>query len=213
MMDVQGRVDAFVGAFVGRQQRRPTGLVGRVIGERMARQHAPETLWTIGLLDLAPADRVLEVGCGAGRAIDLIAARTPRGHVSGVDVSGAMVRASSRRNARAIEAGRVEVRHGDVAALPFADRSFDKVVSIHTLYFWTDLERAMAEIGRVLTPGGRLALTLSPGKVGAADDAACRAMVEERVLPCMRRDGFTTATVERGPNSRQYRTVAVVGVK
>ncbi len=95
MMNIQGRVDAFVGAFVGRQQRRPTGLAGRVIGERMARQHAPETRWTIGLLDLAPADRVLDIGCGAGRAIDLIAARTPRGHVSGVDVSGAMVRASS----------------------------------------------------------------------------------------------------------------------
>src|SRR5690348_2890951 len=102
-MNLQGRVDAFV----GRQQRCPSGLVGRIIGERMARQHAPETQWTITLLDLAPTDRVLEIGCGAGRAITLIAARTLQGHVCGVDLSSAMVRASSHRNAAAIAEGRV----------------------------------------------------------------------------------------------------------
>jgi SAM-dependent methyltransferase len=209
MMNLQGCVDAFI----GRQHRCPTGLVGRVIGERMARQHAPETRWTIALLDLAPTDRVLDIGCGAGRAIVLIAARTPHGHVCGVDLSGAMVRASSRRNAAAIAAGRVAVQQGDVAALPFVDQSFDKVTSIHTLYFWADPERALAEIGRVLKPGGQLALTLSPGKVGAADDAGYRAMVEGCLLPSMHREGFTTAGIDRGPDSRQYRTIAVIGVK
>jgi SAM-dependent methyltransferase len=209
MMNLQG----CVGAFIGRQHRCPTGLVGLVIGERMARQHTPETLWTIALLDLEPTDRVLDIGCGAGRAIALIAARTLHGHVSGIDLSGAMVRSSSRRNAAIAAAGRVDVQQGDVAALPFADQSFDKVVSIHTLYFWADPVRAVAEIGRVLKPGGQLTLTLSPGKVGAADDAGYRAMVEGCLLPSMKREGFTTAAIERGPDSRQYRTIAVIGVK
>ncbi len=208
-MDLKHRVDSLV----GRQQQCPAGIVGRIIGERMVRQHVPETLWTVSLLDLVAADRVLEIGCGAGRAVELVAAHVPEGHVTGIDLSRTMVRAASRRNARALRAGRVAVREGDVARLPFADQTFDKILSIHTLYFWQDPTRAMAEIGRVLRPGGLLALTLSPGKVGAADDAGYRAMVEERVIPSMERLRFTTVRIERGPDSRQYKTVAVIGVR
>lgn len=202
---------SYVDSLVGRQQRCPSGLLGRAIGARMARQHTPKTLWTISLLDLAPAERVLDIGCGAGRAIERIAAQTPQAQVSGVDLSPAMVAAAIHRNRRAVKAGHVEVRQGDVAALPFADRMFDKVLSIHTLYFWTDPEQAVAEIGRVLKPGGRLALTFSPGKVGAVDDAACRDLVERQIIPSMQRQGFVTIRQERGPDSRQYRSMVIVG--
>jgi hypothetical protein len=65
----------------------------------------------------------------------------------------------------------------------------------------------------VLKPGGRLALTLSPGKVGAADDAGYRTMVEGYILPSMTHHGFAMARVARGPDSRQYRTVAVIGLR
>ena len=187
--------------------------MGRLIGERMARQHLPETLWTVSVLDVARTDQVLDIGCGAGRAIELVAARVPDGHVCGIDLSHAMVRAAARRNAWAIRMGRAEVQWGDVADLPYADHSFAQVLSIHTLYFWTDPERVIAEIARVLKPGGRLALTLSPGKVGAPDDVGYRTMVEEYVLPSMTRHGFATARVACGPASRQYRTVAVIGLK
>ena len=131
MIDLKGRIDTLV----GRQQRCPTGVVGRLIGERMAWQHLPETRWTVSLLDITPTDRVLDIGCGAGRAIELVAARVPDGHVSGIDRSHAMVRAAARRNARVIRMGRAEVQRGNVADLPYADRHFDKVLSIHTLYF------------------------------------------------------------------------------
>lgn len=202
-----------VNALVGRQQWRPTGIVGRLVGEQMVRQHVPATLWTLSLLKLTPADRVLEIGCGAGRAVALAITEVPGGRVTAIDLSRAMVRAASRRNARALRAGRVTVRQADVTNLPFEDVQFDKAFSIHTLYFWPDPARAVAEIGHVLKPGGLLALTLSPGRVAEEDDAGIRALLDERVIPSMKASGFMDVRIERGPDSREYRTIAVVGAK
>ena len=50
--------------FIGKQQRRPDGLIGRIIGERMVHQHAAETAWTVSLLEINPDDHVLEIGFG-----------------------------------------------------------------------------------------------------------------------------------------------------
>jgi ubiquinone/menaquinone biosynthesis C-methylase UbiE len=99
------------------QHGHPTGFVGRMLGERMVRQHTPETTWTISLLDLKPEDQILELGFGAGRAIELVAAQAANGHVSGIDLSQEMVRAASRRNAQTIKAGRVALCHGDVTTV------------------------------------------------------------------------------------------------
>jgi len=82
-------------AVLGRQHACPSGTVGRLVGERMVRQHGPETLWTVSLLGIEREDRVLEIGFGAGRAIELVAERAVDGHVAGVDLSRAMVRMSS----------------------------------------------------------------------------------------------------------------------
>ena len=198
------------------QHGHPTGIVGRMLGERMVRQHMPETSWTISLLNLKPEDHVLELGFGAGKAIGLVAAHVSRGHVSGIDHSQEMVRSASRRNAQAIKAERVTLLKGDIISLPFADNQFDKVFSIQTLYFWSDLPRTLAEIFRVLKPGGILVVTLSTGTIGTAEATGLERyelILDERVIPGMKQLGFTSAYIKQGPASRQFKTTAVIGVK
>jgi ubiquinone/menaquinone biosynthesis C-methylase UbiE len=198
------------------QHGHPRGIVGRLLGEQMVRQHMPETTWTISLLNLRPEDQILELGFGAGKAIELVAAQTTHGHVSGIDLSQEMVRAASRRNARAIKAGQVALRHGDLATLPFAENQFDKIFSIQTLYFWPDPPHALAEIFRVLKPGGVLIVTLSTGKIDSTETTGLehyQLILEEQVIPSMKQLGFTRANIRQGPTSRQFKTTAVIGVK
>ena len=212
-MNLLGRMRA---SLLDGQSGHPTGIVGRMLGEQMVRQHRPETIWTFSLLDLKPEDHILELGFGAGKAIELVAAHANNGHVSGIDLSQEMVRAASRRNAQAIKAGQVALRHGDLTTLPFAENQFDKVFSIQTLYFWPDPPRALAEIFRVLKPGGVLIVTLSTGKIDPIETTGLehyQLILEEQVIPSMKQLGFTRADIKQGPASRQFKTTAVIGVK
>jgi len=69
-----------------------------------------------------------------------------------------MVEIAARRNRAHVKADRVAVVLASAESLPFPDDSFDKVLCVHVLYFWRDLERCLSETARVLKPGGRLGL-------------------------------------------------------
>ena len=201
---------------VGQQYGRPAGIVGRMIGERMRRQHEPEVQWTLSLLDVQPTDSVLEIGFGAGRGIELLAIQASQGQVMGIDLSQTMLASATRRNAHAIHAGRVDLRQGNVTTLPFNDAQFDKVMSVHTLYFWPDYAQAIAEIARVLKPRGIVALTFSPGTTapdGTKQIHTFQHIVEEQVLPATRQAEFSDVYLKDGPNSRHYLTTTIVGTR
>jgi arsenite methyltransferase len=105
---------------------------------------------------LNPGDNVVDVGCGAG--IDsLIAARmvAPDGRVVGVDMTPAML-AKARQAATETGLDTVEFREGYGEALPIADGWADAVISNGVLNLMPDKEAALAEMARVLRPGGRL---------------------------------------------------------
>jgi SAM-dependent methyltransferase len=144
--------------FIAAQARHARGLLGRVIAWIMAHETRRDNQRAVGALELRPTDNVLDIGTGHGRALAEIAARTPRGLVTGVDPSELMVQIARSRNARLIRSGRVRVEQGEVARLSFPEATFDKVMSVHVLYFWPDLGGSLKEIMRVLKPGGELAL-------------------------------------------------------
>ncbi len=124
---------------------------------------ADEYLAWLGTLPVArtrPIDRpllaaargdVLEVGCGDGRLLGRVGGPTV-GSKLGVDPSRPLVSAARRRGLR-VALARAE-------QLPLADRSVDTVISGYYALRYTDLDRALGEIGRVLRPGGRFAFTL-----------------------------------------------------
>jgi len=111
----------------------------------------------LGLLDIAPGERILDVGCGSGVVTREIARRVGnRGLAVGVDPSPALL-AVAREVAKESGVGDcVEFHEGNALRLPFPDRSFDAVVCVTVLSHVPRGEAAIPELVRVLRPGGRL---------------------------------------------------------
>src|SRR5437016_4980742 len=103
-------------------------------------------------------DRVLDVGCGTG-VVSITAARLGA-HATGLDLTPELLQ-RARENARISEVA-VEFHEGDAEALPFADSSFDVVLSQFGHIFAPRPEVAVAEMLRVLKPGGRIAFSSWP---------------------------------------------------
>ena len=195
-----------------RQHRLPQGLLGRLVGEKMVRQHQPETDWTVELLDLQPNDRIAELGCGAGRGLVLAARTTGLAIVIGMDLSPTMLRATAHRISRAGQPDRVSLLRGDLQALPYADGSLDAIWSVHSFYFWADPEAVFADLLRVLAPGGKLVVTLATGTVSPSGDDRFWPLHQQVEALARTLSDWPEITVElrRGPNSRQFNNLAIV---
>jgi len=141
-----------------RQCRRPTGWLGGLTGRGMNLGHARVRRWGLSHLSIAPGAMILDLGCGGGRNVKVLAGLAPQGRVLGLDYSPAMVRLAGRVNRSLIRAGRAAIVQGAVSALPFADRTFDLATAFETCYFWPDLVADLREIARVLKLGGQLLL-------------------------------------------------------
>ena len=138
------------------QVRKPSGRLGRAVVGRMNLSHASLTDWGLEHVRIEPSFTMLDVGCGGGRTIHVLAARAPNGRVYGIDYSEASVEASRETNQSAVAAGRDEIQQGSVSKLPFADAMFELVTAVETHYYWPDLPNDAREIARVLKPGGTL---------------------------------------------------------
>lgn len=96
----------------------------------------------------------LDIGCGGGQALACLCARFPRALVHGIDHSPEMTRLARKVNRRGVREGRVRVEQASADALPYRDSSFDAVTAFDTINFWGDIDASLAEVKRVLKPGG-----------------------------------------------------------
>jgi ubiquinone/menaquinone biosynthesis C-methylase UbiE len=165
---------------------RPQGLLGRLGGVVMAHTKKEFTLRTIGLLQIQPGDRVLEVGFGPGVALRWLAESTPASYIGGVDSSREMLAQATSRNAGSLAEGRMDLRLASADHLPFEDPGFDKAISINSLQVWPDAAAGLREIRRVLKVGGQLALGFTAHsrqpKTGLAEQVLAAGFAEAQLI-------------------------------
>lgn len=165
-----------VGRFLAGQFGNPHGIAGKLAGQIMRRRSSNirRNLWTLELMDLRPADRVLEVSYGPGFALAEICARV--GTVAGLDHSATMFAMAARRNRRAIAEGRLKLSVGSADELAGnTDKDlagpFDKIAAINVVPYWRNPVAVLTALHARLGRDGEIFLTFQP-RLGAKTDAA-----------------------------------------
>lgn len=136
---------------------------------------------TIARLSLPEGAEVLDVACGSGAsALPAAEAVGPRGRVLGIDLSSELL-GLARRKAAARGLRNTTFRRADMTGSGFPDRSFDAVVCVFGVFFVTDMAGLVAELWRLVRPGGQLAVTTwGPDLFAPASRHWWRAVARER---------------------------------
>lgn len=100
----------------------------------------------------------LDIGCGTGDVAIAVLRKTPSARVTGIDVSGDMLALARTKTQAAGLADRIVYQQADATTLPFADASFDGIISAFCIRNIVDHSAALAEMRRVLRPGGTVAI-------------------------------------------------------
>ena len=135
----------------GRQLSFPEGLGGRILGAVMDLANRQPVGQALDLLAAAKGERVIDVGCGTGAAAQRLLRRA-HCTMTCVDRSQTMLtRAQQRRYA-----GPISLEQAQLGELPFAPASFDAALALNLLYFCDEGGAMVADLKRVLRPGGRM---------------------------------------------------------
>ncbi|MEO3745546.1 class I SAM-dependent methyltransferase [Plantactinospora sp. B5E13] len=148
--------------------------------------------WAVQTMAVAPHDLLLEIGCGRGVAVSLIADRLTTGRIVAIDRATTMTRLATERNARHIRSGRAEIRCAEFESVDLPHRYFTKIFAVNVNLFWLGAgARQIDRMRSLLAPGGRLYVF---GERPTSVHPAANLTSTERLL---RSQGFdTTSSIE-----------------
>lgn len=180
---------------IARQLRKPEGEKGIAIGNTMndSNHHLYEIV--LEQMQLQDAETILEVGFGNGKLIPEVLAKANHIQYHGLDFSETMVAEAQSFNKNEIASGEVDIRQGNISALPYPDHFFDKVFTINTLYFWDNPESDILELYRVLKPGGKIFIGIRPKEIMRTlpfTSYGFKLYYREDVLSLLERAGFNS---------------------
>jgi ubiquinone/menaquinone biosynthesis C-methylase UbiE len=145
-------------------------------GEEMEDHHLPITLPVLDRMHIRAEDNILDVGCGSGWLVRLLAERVPDGRVVGLDVSDEMIR-RARQNLADVENVLFVVAGAD--EIPWDANFFTHAISVESAYYWADPSRGLSQIYRVLAEGGRASILINFYR----DNPHCHQWSEHFVMP------------------------------
>lgn len=156
--------------------------------------------WAVEVMDVQPADHVLEIGCGPGAGAELICSRLQTGKLFAIDRSESGVDRTKRRNAKYVEAGRLTVRQIDLATLRVPVKRLNKVFAFNVNLFWVrDCPDEIALLHERVLPGGSVFLFYE------ANRAELVPRIVQKASAALSEGGFRVSVMEQ-------KAPAVVGI-
>ncbi len=138
-------------SFMQSQGGNPKGILGRLIGRLMNINH--NKVYKLGLerLDITRNINLLDIGCGGGKFLKILAEQTQSSKLYGMDHSEDMVKLANKLNKNINE---IEIKKASVTNIPFEEDTFDIVTAFETIQFWPELKNSIKEVNRVLKNSG-----------------------------------------------------------
>ena len=133
--------------------RKPDGMFGKMMVSGMNKAHAEVSDWGMEPIFSMHPKTIIELGCGGGRNAARLLSSFPAATLAALDYSEVAIEKTKQINRKEIQNKRCHVLQGDVAALPFAENSFDLAAAFETVYFWPGPTESFREVWRVLKPG------------------------------------------------------------
>src|SRR5919204_88039 len=115
----------------------------------MAGKASERFVWAVDTLEVRPADRLLEVGCGHGVAVSLVCERLTTGTITAIDRSPKMIEMATRRDREHVDAGRAVLGAIALADADLGHRRFDKVFAFNVAPFWQQPAAALRAVESV----------------------------------------------------------------
>jgi len=201
-------------AAIGRQLRDPSGFGGRLIARLMAVANRRSNRIAIRALHCSPGDTILDLGCGSGPAVKVLAGMAGQGLILGIDHSEIMLAQALRHNRYAIRQGRVHLLRGRIDALPWRDNTIDRILAVHVVYFAG--EAGVREARRVLRPGGRIVIVATDRSAMARWQFAQPSTHELFDMPglasLLERAGFATSEISVTPIKLAFGVEALLAI-
>lgn len=175
-------------------------------GEEMQGHHISIAEQTIGLMDLTPGERVLDLGCGAGWATRILAKAVAgaSGTAVGLDISDEMI---ARAKASSKSVPNAQFICSSAERIPEADGTFDKVLSIESFYYYPDQELVLKELLRVTKPCSKVFILINlyrdnPYSLRWVDalKVPVHARSEREYIDILQSTGFTAVEAKRIPD-------------
>lgn len=204
---------------LAQQAKLPHGLLGHLFAIGMRHMNRGINDWVVSLLNIKPDSRVLEIGFGPGQNIKKIAATLTSGRIAGIDLSDAMVRAAVKANRRDIQAGKVEIKKGEAANIPFPAESFDIAFCVNVIYFWSNPHNELNQIYKTCKPGGHIAIYAGDqsemSNIKMTKTGVFNLYPENQISNLLKKSGFKnttihTSTIPQGPISKGF---CIIGQK
>jgi ubiquinone/menaquinone biosynthesis C-methylase UbiE len=147
---------------LAKQLRKPNGEMGKEVAQRMNKGNLSMNKETIDRLDVKPCDKILEIGMANGFFVKDVLSLADNISYTGCDYSELMVAEAEKLNSAYLEKGLVNFYHASADKLPLPANEFDIIFTVNTIYFWDNPAAILAELNRVLRPGGKLVVTFRP---------------------------------------------------
>jgi Methylase involved in ubiquinone/menaquinone biosynthesis len=185
------------------QTRKPEGTLGKLMLSSMNSGHAKLADWGFSHLPELSPERIVELGCGAGRNAAELLKMYPQAHVTAIDYSPLSVEKAGEYNRESISAGRCVVQQGDVSDLRLLTESFDLATAFETVYFWPGIEKCFAQVVRVLKPGACFLICNESNGLDATGKKfekiidGMKVYTAEELEAALRKAGFTEVYTDR----------------